>query len=97
MFIDDIVNISLTLAVNCPEPLINVGTGSDVSFKEVVAIINKYLKKTVQPVYAPKPKIYLERTTADTTLLRKYYKKKFTPLEVGIKAILESFNSSSLV
>lgn len=91
IYIDDIVDIVLTLSINCKEPIVNVGTGQDISFKEVIAIINKHLKKPIVPLYAPKPKIYLERTTADTTLLRKYYKKQFAPIEKGIKEILKSF------
>lgn len=91
IFIDDIVDITLTLAINCPESLVNVGTGSDISFKEVVNLINKYLTSPIEPTHIQKPKIYLERTTADIELLRKYYKKKFIPLEKGIKAILKSF------
>lgn len=90
VYIKDIVDVTLTLAINCPERIVNIGTGSDISFKEVVAIINKYLPKKITPSYGKKPKVYLERTTADTKLLRKYYKKPFTKIESGI---IETLNS----
>lgn len=94
VFIQDIVDVVLTLAVDCPERVVNVGTGSDISFKETVALINTFLDQPVTPVYRPKPTVYLERTTADTTLLRKYYKKPFTTIEEGVKKTIESIRSS---
>lgn len=90
VFIEDIVDIILSLSKDCPAPVVNVGTGSDISFKETVDLINTFLKKPVKPTYVPKPKIYLEKTMADTTLLRKYYKRPFTPIETGIKKTIES-------
>lgn len=90
VFIHDIIDVMLTLAIDCPEPVVNIGTGTDISFKEVVELINKYLKKPIEPEYIPKPKIYLEKTMADVTLLRKYYKKSFTPIDKGIQITLES-------
>ncbi len=90
VYINDIVDITLTLAVNCPEKIVNIGTGSDISFKELVSLINKYLPKKITPTYGRKPKVYLERTTADTKLLRKYYKKPFTSIEDGIEQTLKS-------
>jgi len=93
VFIEDIVNVALTLAIKCPEPIVNIGTGSDISFNEVVTLINKYLKKDLTPIHIKKPKIYLERTTADTKLLRRHYKKQFTTIQKGIKATLISLNT----
>lgn len=93
VFIDDIVHVALTLAATCPEPIVNVGTGRDISFKEVIALVNRNLKTPIEPIYAPKPAVYLEQTTADTSLLRKYYKRKFTPIEKGIKAVFASFET----
>ncbi|MBI5122342.1 NAD-dependent epimerase/dehydratase family protein [Candidatus Roizmanbacteria bacterium] len=90
IFIDDIVNIILTLAINCKEPIVNVGTGKDISFKEITLLINKYLNKNIDPVYVKKPKLYLEKTLADIHLLRHYYKKPFIPVFEGIKKTLQS-------
>lgn len=99
VFINDIVDIVLTLTIDCPEPVVNVGTGTDISFKETVELINRNIENPVEPIFVPKPKIYLEKTMADTTLLRKYYTKPFTPIEDGVKITIESikkeFNLSS--
>ncbi|KKP29988.1 MAG: Nucleoside-diphosphate-sugar epimerase [Parcubacteria group bacterium GW2011_GWA2_31_28] len=90
IFIDDIVSIILTLAINCKELIVNVGTGKDISFKEITLLINKYLNKNIVPVYVKKPKLYLEKTLADTRLLRHYYKKPLTPVFEGVKKTLQS-------
>ena len=90
IFIDDIVSIILTLATNCQEPIVNVGTGKDISFKEITLLINKYLYKNIDPIYVKKPKLYLEKTLADTHLLRRYFKKPLTSVSEGIKKTLQS-------
>lgn len=90
VFIDDIVAITLALAPHCPEPIVNIGTGIDNSFIDVIDIINTHLDSNITPTYVAKPRLYLEKTCADTTLLRKYYKGKFTPLTKGIQKTLKS-------
>lgn len=90
VFIKDIIDAISILAVNCPEPVINIGTGLDISFNEVVDIINKCLGTKVLPLYVEKPQLYLEKTLADTRLLRKYYKKPFTDIGTGIQKTINS-------
>ncbi len=84
IFIDDIVRITLILAVNCDEPIINVGKGTDVDFLETVKLINNELKTDIKPTFIPRPQLYLEITLADTKLLKKYYKGSFTSVKEGI-------------
>lgn len=91
IYIDDVVNIILYLVQNCKESVINVGSGNSVSFNQIIKEINKILPKKVEPVYIPKPNLYLEKTLSDNTLLRKYYKKELTSIEKGIEEILKSF------
>lgn len=93
VFIGDVVDIILTLAPSCPEKIINIGTGTSVSFNQIIQEVNSQLENPVTPVYKPKPNQYLEKTLADTTLLRKYYSKEFTPLKAGVQAIIESLKS----
>jgi len=90
IFIDDIVNIILTLAVNCDKSIVNVGTGKDISFNQIISLINKYLGKKIKPTYIKKPELYLEKTLADTKLLRQFYKKTFIAVADGIKFTLKS-------
>lgn len=88
IFIADMIEIITRLSLTCPEPIVNVGTGSEISFNDVIRIINKFLGTEIKPKHIPKPSLYLEKTLADTRLLRKYYKKPFTTPENGIKKTL---------
>jgi len=93
IFIEDVASIALTLATNCHEPVVNVGTGKDISFREIVGLINKALKNNIEPVYVEKPQLYLEKTLADTSLLTRYYKGDFTPLSKGLEAVIRSLKN----
>ena len=90
VFIEDVASVILELAPTCKEKVINIGSGSSVSFNEIIFIINSFVSKKVSPKYIPKPMKYLERTQADVTLLKNYFTRPFTPLERGIKMILDS-------
>ncbi len=85
VFIDDLINIMLQLAWNCKEKVVNVGSGTAVSFNQIVKLVNQQLPKKVRPVYVNKPKVYLEKTLADTRLLKKYYPDRLTPIKEGIQ------------
>lgn len=91
VYVDDIADIVLCLAENCKERVINIGSGESISFNRVVKEINKILPKKIEPIYVSKPNLYLEKTLSDNTLLRKYYKNKLTPIEFGVKEIINSF------
>lgn len=89
IFIEDVANIVLVLAKVCHEPVVNVGTGKDISFNEIVELINKRLNKNIKPIYVEKPQLYLEKTLADTSLLTKYYKGEFTSIDRGIEELIK--------
>ncbi|MBI3619796.1 NAD-dependent epimerase/dehydratase family protein [Candidatus Roizmanbacteria bacterium] len=93
IFIADIIDVILNLAVQkVNHPVINVGTGDDISFNDLVLLLNKQLKKNIKPVYRPTPPSYLKRTIADTTLLKKYYHKPFTDIVSGVQKTLAAIN-----
>lgn len=94
VFIDDVVDIILSLAPSCPEKIINIGTGTSVSFKQIVDEINRQLPNKVEAIYKPKPSQYLEKTLSDNTVLRKYYSGDFAPLSKGVTAIIESLKET---
>ncbi len=96
IFIQDIIDIVLTLAPACPEPIVNVGTGRDISFNHLVALINEVLKTNILSIHTARPALYLERTIADTRLLKKYYRKQFTPLKDGVKKTIKSFSNTKI-
>lgn len=42
--------------------IVDIGTGINTSFNEVIAIINKVLGTDIKPIYVDKPKTYVENT-----------------------------------
>lgn len=80
---DDIADNIENLARAHVTGVIDLGTGVNVSFNEVVAIINKVLRTNIEPLYVPKPAKYVQET-----------KVKSSPhkiaLEEGIRKILNT-------
>lgn len=62
IYIDDIVDNIEILANKHATGIVDIGTGINTSFNEVVAIINKILGTKIKPVYVPKPNQYVEST-----------------------------------
>lgn len=73
--------------------VINVGTGRETTFNEVVRLINRVLGTNVQPRYVKNPiKNYVYRTCADTTKAQKLLGwKPEVDLETGIKITAEYY------
>lgn len=94
IFIEDIACIALALAADCHEPVVNVGTGKDISFNEIVELINKHLNKNIKPTYVEKPQLYIEKTIANTSLLTKYYRGKFTSIDKGVGEVIKSLKNA---
>lgn len=83
IYIDDIVDNIERLARKQTMGIVEIGTGVNTSFNEVVATINKVLGTNIKPVYVPKPGFYVEETPV------KKVPTKYD-LTYGIKRILES-------
>ena len=69
IFVDDVVEILLRAKeVDFKDEVVNVGTGKETSFNEVIGIINSTISLSLEPVYVPIPiKIYAKRLLADIT------------------------------
>lgn len=96
IYIDDVVNAILILAEECPDPIIDIGSGDPRSFNDICEILGEVNNSTVQPLYIEAPGGYVQETGADPKPLRKYYQPK-TPLEDGITLLvnhLKGGNSS---
>lgn len=81
IYIDDIVENILESVDK--RGIIDIGTGVNHSFLEVVEIINKQLGKNITPIFATKPKEYVQETVCKNPCSYKY------SLEDGIKEILK--------
>ena len=82
IFVEDIVD---NILINKDKKgLIDIGTGVNTSFNEVVSIINKVLGTKLKPIYVDKPLKYVENTICNNPI------KKYTPLVEGIKKVLDT-------
>lgn len=90
VFIDDIVNITLTLTLEAQEKVVNIGSGQAVEFNRLVSIINKKIDTNIKPKYIERPNLYLDKSQADTSLMKKYYTAPLTSIEEGITTIIDS-------
>jgi UDP-glucose 4-epimerase len=71
--------------------VVNVGTGRSASFNRVVELLNKFLGKSIRPLYLPNPiKNYVYHTLADLTKVDQLlgYKPEVS-LEDGIERLVQ--------
>lgn len=83
IYIDDIVENIHRLAKQRTTGIVELGTGINTSFNEVVHTINKVLGTNIEPIYIGKPKNYIESTPV------KACDTNYT-LEDGIRKILNA-------
>jgi UDP-glucose 4-epimerase len=85
------------LAVECEAapPALNVGTGVETSFFEVVTLISQRLGVVLEPRYVPVPiAIYAQRLWADTSLSERVLGfRPLVALEVGIARVIDRVRS----
>lgn len=86
IYIDDIVDNIIELANKETTGIVEIGTGVNTSFNEVIRIINKVLGKNIEPIYIGKPKQYIQDTPVKAVPCK-------ISLEEGIKRIYEHLNA----
>jgi nucleoside-diphosphate-sugar epimerase len=89
VYIDDVVD-SIVSSAEKPisNTIVNVGTGRNLKFNDVVHIINDLIGKKIEPFYVPKPEKYFDYTLAETSLMRKQLGIVARSPEEGIKEYL---------
>jgi nucleoside-diphosphate-sugar epimerase len=96
VYIDDVVNAIVKSAEKpISNTVVNVGTGKNLKFNDVVEIINNVLKKNIQPVYVAKPEKYFDYTLADTSKMHELLGVNARSPEEGIKEYISHLSSSS--
>jgi UDP-glucose 4-epimerase len=93
IYIDDVVDAIITLSLNCKEPQVDIGTGKNTTFNEMISIINKFMVKPIEPIYTEKPSTYIQETPCDPTVMLKYCEKPKWTLEKGVEEICKSLRS----
>lgn len=81
---DDIAEVVSSLMFGQGPEIIDVGTGINTSFNDLVMTINKVLGTDIKPVYVEKPKNYVPETKVSACLCSN------VSLEEGIRRIVES-------
>lgn len=81
IYINDVVQSILHAAEECPDPILDIGSGKESSFKHLVKLINlKYFgdeddseDRWIKPVHIDKPSGYVNLTTCDPVRLYDFY------------------------
>ena len=84
IFVKDIVNAVIAAAESDYKGIINVGTGIQTSFNDLIKIINDVLGTDIKPLYIPKQKNYVESLKADIGLMKSILKIKPLDTKEGI-------------
>jgi len=89
IYIDDIIE-GIIGAINITGiKVLNLASGTSVTYNELVKVINRVLGTEIQPMYVEKPLGYVDKTFADISLMRSTLKLSLTSLEGGIKLFSE--------
>jgi UDP-glucose 4-epimerase len=96
VYIDDVVDAIVASAEReISNTIVNVGTGRNLKFNDVVQTINQLLGKSIAPIYVPKPEKYFNYTLADTSKMREVLGITPRSPEEGIKEYLSNVCASS--
>lgn len=87
IYIDDLVNAILVLAENATEQIVDVGSGTSTTFNEILATLKDVHGKGFSVSNIPAPKNYVEKTSADVSIMQKYNCEAKTTMIEGIKKI----------
>lgn len=89
VYVEDVAQITCILALGENEGTVNLATGQSVSFFEVIEQVNSAIGKKITVAHRPRTKPQVDHVF-DNSLLRKLLPDySFTPLEVGIRKMLQ--------
>lgn len=87
IYIDDVVQAILRVAEECNDPVIDVGSGVQISFNSIIKELSRIIGP-VKPVYVDKPGGYVSETMAHPEELDKYYTREVAFAE-GISKLVK--------
>lgn len=95
IYIADLVEAVCILAEECPDKVIDVGSGQQTSFNGILEVINDNLTTGhVEGDHLIRPTGYVEETLADISRLKEFYTPKVL-IDDGIKKVMESIRRKS--
>lgn len=89
VYIEDIVKVIIRSAEIEYTGMINVGTGHPVSYRELLEEIKTHIGTSINPVFLPKEKNYVENLKADTTLMKNLLGIEPISTREGIKKFID--------
>lgn len=89
IYIEDVVKAIMVLAEQCNDPIIDIGSGQQVSFLEIVRTINDELGTDIVPEFIEKPGGYVQETLANIDRMQSFGLEARSYQE-GIKLMMES-------
>ncbi|MGA2130348.1 MAG: NAD-dependent epimerase/dehydratase family protein [Candidatus Pacearchaeota archaeon] len=95
IYIDDVVSMIIKSAEIDYTGIVNVGSGGEVSFRDLIEKIKGILNSKVEPVFVPKEINYVERIKADVTLNKKLFGINPISLDEGLKKFINYLKASS--
>lgn len=101
IWIDDVVNAIVVLAEECSEKVVDLGTGEQVSFNEIIIAINSLRpeQRPIHPTYVDKPNNYVESTQAQAEFIKNFAGGKIKPqvsFTDGIKKLVKHLEDEKI-
>ena len=96
IYINDLIKMALKAAEIDYTGVINLGTGSSISFKELIKKISGILNSNIEPKFVPKKDAnYLEHIKADVTLNKKLFGIEPISVDEGLRKFIDYLKASS--
>ena len=96
VFIDDIVISAINAMASSLPEIVNIGSGTTVTYNTIVETINEVLNTMIEPIYKDKPQNFVDKAAADISLMRKYLNPNPIPLNQGIKQFVQYLRTSGV-
>jgi UDP-glucose 4-epimerase len=95
IFIKDVVESNKLAILSNARGIFDIGTGKETSFNEIIELLNKSLRKNIEPKYVDNPiKHYVKHTKADPSHAKQDLEFEYKiKLEDGIKEMVKIYRS----
>ena len=89
IYIDDAIQAILHAVDESNLQVIEIGSGLEVSFNQIVDVVNNIIGESIKPTYWDTPDNYVTKTKCDPTLINAIYQPKHT-FVAGMKKLIRS-------
>ncbi len=93
IYIDDIVDVMISALDLSGITYFDVGTGINTNFNSIIRIISNIIVENVRVKYIPRPKTYVEHTSADPKFVSNLLKRNLITSKEGIRRFYDYLTS----